>query len=200
MIEEAKQAARDEFEEQWRQREFQLRQEMDGHLQTIQQQGWEQQQQLQQQIHDQQMRHQHELQQAHIMALSLMPNLAGSHFKPKVPELGTASMGSLTLPTEREYLVWKEKTHQYHRMVSLPQPLVMDQLIMHMYGRVAEYVLLSVPKEELLDVNAIYNVMRRLDDLILGDFANVVSNAVQRLNNCKRGSRSMDEYVLDYQL
>ena len=85
-------------------------------------------------------------------------------------------------------------------MVGLLQPFVMDQLIMHMYGRVAEYVLLSVPKEELLDVTAIYNVGRRLDDLILGDFANAVSNAVQRLNSCKRGSRSMEDYVLDYQL
>ena len=210
MIEEARREIYGEFEEQWRQRENQLRQEMDAHLQFVQQQGYEQQQQLQQgydqqqqlqqQVYDQQMRHQQELQQAQNVTPSMMTNLAGSRFKPKVPELGSASMGSLTLPTEREYLVWKEKTHQYHRMVGLPQQLVMDQLIMHMYGRVAEYVLLSVPKEELLDGNAIYNVMRRLDDLILGDLANVVSNAVQRLNSCKRGSRPMDDYVLDYQL
>ena len=45
-----------------------------------------------------------------------------------------------------------------------------------------------------------YNVMGRLDNLIQGGFTNVVSNAVNKLNGCKRGVRSMEDYVLDYQL
>ena len=39
-----------------------------------------------------------------------------------------------------------------------------------------------------------------LDYSLLGDYTNVVSNAIHKLNACKRGGRTMEEYVLDCQL
>ena len=69
-----------------------------------------------------------------------------------------------------------------------------------MHGRVAEYVLLSIHKWEPEGGNAIYNVMSCLDNLLLGDYTNMDSNAIHKLNACKRRGRTTDGYVLDYQL
>ena len=82
----------------------------------------------------------------------------------------------------------------------MPQQVVVDQLIMNMHGNVAEYVLLSIPKWELKDESALYNVMSRLDNLLLGDYTKLVANAIQNLNACKHGGRSREEYILDHQL
>ena len=48
--------------------------------------------------------------------------MSSSFVKTKVPELGSSSMGKLTLPSDRLYLVWKEKANQFMMMVGMLQP------------------------------------------------------------------------------
>jgi hypothetical protein len=96
--------------------------------------------------------------------------------KVDVPSLGSSS--ALTMPTARDYIVWKEKVSLYLDITGYEQTVVLGKLLLKMQGRVAEFVLLTFTGDKRRQPNCVHELCACLDSVILGDLTLMVQKGV----------------------
>ena len=80
------------------------------------------------------------------------------------------------------------------------EPYSLATLLMRLSGRVAEYVLLSLPGGVCHQHHAVHALIDVLDSAILGDVTHRTHKGVHQLTSCTRGSKEMGSFLMDFQL
>ena len=122
----------------------------------------------------------------------------GAVRKEEVPSLGTA--GATSLPSPREYIVWKEKVKLFLELTQCTHAYAVSKLLLKMAGRVAEYVLLTFPAPLRVREDAVWALFDKLDKVILGDVALMVQRGVKQLTSYHRGTTKMEVFLSEFQL
>ena len=110
----------------------------------------------------------------------------------EVPSLGEKS--SVTMPSIRDYLVYKKKVELWLVLTGYTHRYGLQRLLLKLNGRVAEYVVLTLPPPERDREDAIWVFFSRLDGVILRDQVLVTQRSVKSLTTLSRGSTKMDQF------